>query len=597
MTIHIRNQKPAILLDDPYAVLPTIDPTEPQDVFLDQIETHIQERYVNPMFQPINAANPVRIEDVSGGTTKNIDADMLFQSIHHLWTSPTLDVQLRDQMAEIYRQGIQYHAPNDWYFEQQLVIEALTRMKLPIPSQKGNRIVQYSANVDVIPAAKQLLAQNDAASAINWFANIAAYTHDRPFNNYLLVTVQSADVFNDIKEQIKNFVTGWQANHIIGTHALTQLTDFDKINLSSDLSTALFLPGGGLAQSGSEYAELSFSRMLMYTLAKYEKNGGQGAVTIQPSNVSQVYLPENIIILNLENYAHAKASDIKQDWDTFEKAIAAKNALRLVSNKKLLTAKAVNRSLNGGGKSSSAASSSNSVERSANRAFSGKPVSSIQTLKRMARVAQSQITNQQTKNTYVSSKLSYMRANRRRPDDVNLPGKLNTIRYRPDVHIYIDASGSISEKHYRDGVTNAIALAKKIGCDLYITSFSHIISQTSLLRVKDRSIYDVYQDFLKIPKVSGGTDFEPVWRKIDLIHEQNAKNNQSYQINFIITDFGYSLSNHRQWSQNQASLKHTFYVPISTDKRSWDYVLTYAREFQAEMKLAGDYNVRQRILM
>lgn len=597
MTIRIRNQKPAILLDNPFDVLPSISPTESADVFHEKTQEYINDRYVAPLYHAINATNPVRIEDVSGSNVQDISADMLLRSINHLWTSPTLDIQLQDQLAEIYRQGIQYHAQNDWYFEQQLGIEALTRMKLPVPSHKSNKIVRYSANIDVIPAAKQLLAQNDAISAINWFANMAAFTHERPFNNYLLVTVQTSDIFDDFKQQVKNLVTGWQANHIVSKEVNKLIADLDKISLATDLSTGLFLPKGGLSQSADEFDELSFSRILMYALAQYEKNGTPGQLSIQPSNLEQVYLPENIIILNLENYAHAKASDIKSDWDTFEKALNAKKALRFVTNKKLMTAKALNRSIGMGPKSNSAASAREKVQRSINKAFSGKPVAAKDSLMMMARVAQRQMTNHVTKNTYKTQKLSYMRANRRRPDDMNMPGKLTTVKYRPDIHVYIDASMSISEEHYRDGVMNAIMLAKKIGCDLYITSFSHIVSQTSLLQTKDKSVRAIYQAFLKIPKVAGGTDFEQVWKKIDLIQEHNQRNNLSHQINFMITDFGYHLSRGFQWSPSQASLKYTYYVPISADTQTWSHLLRYARGFQKEMVKAGDHGIRQRMLL
>lgn len=597
MSIHIKNQKPAILLNEPFNVLPDIKPTEPADVFQDQLETHLKDHYVTPMFEPVNAANPVRIEDINGSNIQDINPDMLLQSINYLWSSPTIDVQLQDQLAEIYRQGIQYHAPNEWYFEQQLGIEALTRMKLPVPTTKNGKIVRYSAGVDVIPAAKQFLAQGDAMGAINWFANMSAYTHERPFNNYLLVTVQSSDVFDDLKEQVKNMVTLWQTSHIISKEVNKLLADFDKVSLSTDLSTGLFLPGGGLAQSASEYDELSFTRILMYTMSQYEKNGTPGTLSVQPSNLAQLYTPENIIVLNLENYAHAHPADIKADWDTFEKAMNAKKALRFISNKRLMTAKAVSRHASSGGQSSSATSQKESAMRSMNKAFSGKPVPAKETLNLMARVAKAQITNQVTNNTYKSVKQSYMRANRRKPDDMNMPGKLATVKYRPDVHVYIDASMSISEKHYRDGVMNAIILAKKIGCDLYITSFSHIVSETSLLRTKDKSLRDIYQAFLQIPKVAGGTDFEQVWKKIDLIQAHNARNNRSHQINFVITDFGYHLSNGFQWSQSQASLKHTYYVPISADTHSWSNMLQYARQFQKEMVRAGDHAIRSRILM
>lgn len=310
-----------------------------------------------------------------------------------------------------------------------------------------------------------------------------------------------------------------------------------------------------------------------------------------------MYLPENIVILNLENYAHAKPSDIKADWDVLEKALNAKKNLRFVSNKKLMTAKAVNRSIGGGDKSTSASSKGKALERAKVQPFSGKPIPAAKMLGMMKKVIESQVTQQVTQNTYKSHKISYMRPNRRKPDDINLPGKLTTTMYRPDIHVYLDTSGSISESQYRDAVTNLIMLTKRINCNLYLTSFSHYVSQTTLLKTKDRSTAQIYQQFLRVPKVTGGTDFEQVWRKIDMIDEFNKKNNYSHQINFMITDFGYSLSRDKRWSREQASVKNTYYVPMSMNPRGWQELRRWAKEFREQMIKAGDYGVRKRMLL
>lgn len=597
MSIKIRNQKPAVLYQDPFNVLPNINADKSAADYDDKLTAHIKERYIEPMFSPINSNHPVVIEDNANGNTQQIDEDTLFNGVMHLWTNPTIDVTLQDQISEIYRQGIQYHAKNDWYFEEQLGVEALTRMKLPVPSQRAGKIVKYSASVDVIPTAKSFLAQPDATNAINWFANITAYTHDRPFNNYLLMTVQTADVFNDIKQQLKNYVQAWQAKQSISKDVNKLLADFDKIDLSNDLSAGLFLPNGGGA-TPTEQDTLSFTRIIMYVMSQFEKNTtNPGALTIQPSNLQQAYMPENIIILNLENYAHAKPADIKNDWDVFEKALNAKKNLRFVSNKKLMTAKALNRSMSGGNKATSADGKGKGLERAKVQPFSGKPVPAAQMLNMMKRVIESQVTKQVTQNTYKSHKTSFMRPNRRKPDDINLPGKLTTTLYRPDIHVYLDTSGSISESQYRDAVTNLIMLTKRINCNLYITSFSHFVSQTTLLKTKDRSTAQIYKQFQRIPKVTGGTDFEQVWRKIDMIDEFNKKNNYSHQINFMITDFGYSLSRGHRWHQEQASVKNTYYVPMSMDPQMWNRMLDWAKGFREQMMKAGDYGVRKRMLL
>lgn len=595
MTIKIRNQKPAVLYSDPFCILPDIKPTKNSSAYQDEIASHIKTHYIEPLYTPINPKQPVTIEDVVNGQTKTIDADTLYNGIMYLWTNPTLDVQLQNQITDIYRQGIQYHTPNDWYFEEQLGIEALTRMKLPIPSQKMGKIVKYSASVDVIPTAKAFLAQNDAQNAMNWFANITAYTHDHSFRNYLLMTVQTGDVFTDIKMQLKNFLQIWQTKHTITKDVNKLLSDFDKIDLSNDLSAGLFLPNGGAASSQEQDA-LSFTRIILYVLSQYEKMN-PGKLTVQPSNLQQVYMPENIVLINLENYAHAKPSEIKNDWDALEKALNAKKALNFVSNKKLMTAKAVSQSLTMTNKSSSAQNQGKPVARIKTRPFSGRPIPARHLNAMMAHIIQSEITSQITQNTYKSYKLSFMRPNRRKPDDLNLQGKLSITKYRPDIHIYLDTSGSISEKQYRDAVMNLIMLSKQINCNLYITSFSHYVSQTALLKTKDRSAQAIYKDFIRIPKVTGGTDFEQVWRKIDIINDFNQKNSYSHQINFIITDFGYTLSRDWRWNKEQASLRYTYYVPISVHNREWQQIRKWAKEFREQMIKAGDYGVRKRMLI
>lgn len=596
MTIKLRNQKPAVLYPTAFNRLPLIKPTKPVDEYVDAIETHLRDNYVEPLFIPVNPAHAARIESTENGQTTDIDADMLHQSILHLWGSPTLDVQLQDQLGEIYRQAIQYHAPNDWLFEEQLGVEALTRLKFPLPSSKTGRVVKYSASVDIIPAAKGFLGTPDDMNAMSWFANLTGYLHERQHNNFLLVTVQSADVWNDLLANLQSFVTVWSAKTPLNKDTNKLLSDLQNINMTNELSAGLFLPNGG-GTNAAERDPLSFSRILTYVLAHCEQNFPQGAVTSQPLNLFQMYLPENIIVLNLENYAHATPASIKRDWDDIDKALTAKKNLNFISNKKLMTIKRITTSMGSAQMSSSVMSAGKPAERLAKVKFSGKPIPAANMIARMAKVIMSQITSKQTQNTYKTVKNTFMRPNRRQPDNIDLQGKLITTAYRPDIHIYLDTSGSISESNYRDAIMNLIRLTQKIECNLYFTSFSHVISQTAALKTKGVSAKTAYEEFMNVPKVGGGTDFEQVWRKIDILDDANTKSGRSHQINFIITDFGYSLSNGHKWELEQASLRHTYYVPISVDAHTWQYVLNYATKFRKQMVKAGDHNIRRRMLL
>lgn len=596
MTITIRNQRPAELYDEPFKVLPKISVTKDQDEFLDDIHDIVKAKYVTPMFQPIYPNQPVIIEDTVNGNTQTIDEDTLLGALMHLWTTDTLDVELQDQVGEIFRQGIQYLTPNDWFFEEQLGVEALVRSRLPVPYSKAGRMVQYTASVDIIPTAKNLLAQTDETNATKWFANLAGYTHEMQNNNYLLITVQTGAVFDDLKVQLEALVQAWHANGSITADTLSMFQDFDKIDLTSELSAGLFMPNNG-GTSNEEQQAFSFTRVLLKMIAEFEQGANPGALTVQPTNIYQMYMPENIMILNLENYAHATPSEIRDDWNEFQKALNTKKVLNIVSNKRLLTSSAITRNMTTLSGQVSAANNPNGITRSKVKPFSGKPVTSDDMLKLMAQVIKSQVTQQVTHNTYKQVKSSYMRANRRKPDDINLPGKLTTTKYRPDIHIYIDTSGSISESQYRDAVINLISLSKRVECNLYITSFSHFVSQTALLITKDRNPRDIYRQFLRIPKVSGGTDYSNVWQKIEILNDNAQKTGQSHQINFIVTDFEYGLSRGTRWHKENPNVKHSYYVPISIQSQGWDNMVSYAKSFSKQMARAGDYGIRNRILM
>lgn len=590
-----------MLYDKPFEVLPVIDPSLPASDFADSIEQHVRTAYVDPLFDAIVPGTDVNIEDVTDPKNPiGISADTLQAAIMKVWLSPTIDVQLEDQLGEIYRQSIRYHTQNNWFFEEQVGVEAITRSKLPLPSLSGTRIVQYTADGDVVPAAKAFLGNLTDVEATHWFANIVGFTRPFTIQNLLIVTVQNSQVWDGIKQDLM------QAQQLNGTNYSTDtalaLTALQNVQLGNELSAGLFLPNRGMANQ-QQMDPNSFSRLFLNALANAERGTSAhvttpGLLTVQPTNLRQVLLPENVLVINLENYAHATGKDILADWKKLSRALNHQKAMSFISNKNLLTAAAVNMNMQ---KMNAAAAMSGAQQQAVMRArarmLSSKPISSSTMLRRMAQVASSRITRQQTQNTFKTTKTSYMRANRRQPNNVNLPGKMTMTQYRPDLHAYIDTSGSISEEHYRDAIMNLIALARKIDCNLYMTSWSHVISETALVKTKGRSKHDAYSSFLAVPKVTGGTDMENVWLKIDRLDELNRLRGKSYQINFIITDFEYSLDRDRRFSATDASVKNTYYVPISADQSSWTYMKRYAEDFRNQMEKAGDPGVWKRLLM
>jgi hypothetical protein len=190
-----------------------------------------------------------------------------------------------------------------------------------------------------------------------------------------------------------------------------------------------------------------------------------------------------------------------------------------------------------------------------------------------------------------------MRPNRRRPDDPNAIGKMKNTKYRPDIHVYLDCSGSISEDMYSDTVMNLIRLAQKSQVNFYFTTFSHYITEAHKIEVKGRPISEIYKEIQGLPKASGGTDFSLVWSKIKSIDKWNRMNGRSYQINFMITDFCCGVGRGSKFRKGAPEVDNLYYVPISTSQSNWRNVKSWAETFAKAMIAAGDIDIKRRMLL
>lgn len=180
------------------------------------------------------------------------------------------------------------------------------------------------------------------------------------------------------------------------------------------------------------------------------------------------------------------------------------------------------------------------------------------------------------KQTFI--KASYKRVSRRRPDDINAIGHLIKIKYKPDIHIYVDTSGSISHQMYQDSLTMIAKVAKKMNVKLTISSFADRVTEP----VSFTTHY--LANLKKLPVITGGTDFEAVWDDID-------KRDNSNELNFIITDYGYAPYD---WHADRSKLsyKNTYYIAVRDDSglSSPDY-------FADSMIMAGAFDIRKYMLI
>ena len=165
--------------------------------------------------------------------------------------------------------------------------------------------------------------------------------------------------------------------------------------------------------------------------------------------------------------------------------------------------------------------------------------------------------------------MTYNKPNRRDPDDFNKKGKSVSTKYLPDIHLYIDTSGSVSEQNYKDAVMACISMAKKLNINIYFNSFSSELSQCSLLHTRDKSIKQIYAAFQKVQKVTGGTDFDNVWDYINMSKKRRR------ELSIMITDFEYTPRN-RQVNHPE----NLYYVPcanVTNYQRMVGYAITFCK--------------------
>ena len=165
----------------------------------------------------------------------------------------------------------------------------------------------------------------------------------------------------------------------------------------------------------------------------------------------------------------------------------------------------------------------------------------VNSAKTVARLIQRTIkkfaSNQKTANVTKTTKKSYNKMSRR---DELLPGKTTKKIYRPNIHLYLDTSGSISIEDYKTGLIAAINIAKELKSDLLITSFSTQVTEPLLLDgVRKQTPAMLLKKALRIPVISGGTDFTMVYQMIEQRAKVAYRKHQQPEFNILISDMEY----------------------------------------------------------
>lgn len=174
-------------------------------------------------------------------------------------------------------------------------------------------------------------------------------------------------------------------------------------------------------------------------------------------------------------------------------------------------------------------------------------IAKLSSTKKIANIINSKLrklrTSAKTKNYTKSTKKTFNKPNRREPDNSFKAGKISKNTYRPNLHLYLDTSGSMSIDDYKKGIIAAIEIAKTLKTDIYLSSFSDTLAEPILIdRINKQSPAMVLKRAMKVPVISGGTDFENVYNAIDQRAKYELRRGHSPEYTIILSDMEYWFS-------------------------------------------------------
>ena len=547
--ITVNNQKPTEL---------PVDYTDNLAKDLDILKI-VSDCVIEPIFTPIVPSVPVEVLD----DNTQLDATAI-SSLVLSCCGDQVNTSTEAKMKEIFSQTLPYY-DKSLNLQEVYAIQSGVKNNMYIPSDK----VIYN-EADVIDASKKLLSGQITPEC--FFANVEFYAR----LNLLGFYFANEAAFDDFK--------AWFASQI---QTIQSLLTPETVNLCNELQkkrlnhlTEGMILRDDTTQNNEPYSFARILRSYLSTYAKIQQASNLPYMSgIMPFSFSETVCPTTILLFNVEKHAHAHPAEIKTEYDILKNALMMKPKVYGLNKIQNLTAVARMAQKMAG----QAAAGSLGGMKSAVIKFRKTPPTSVDIYKSIKKIYEHSRLTQMSENAIKLKSISYNRPSRRHPDNPDIPGVTKVTKYKPDLHIYLDCSGSISEREYQDAMKACIKLAKKMNVNMYFNSFSHIMSQTVKLHVQNKTPKQIYEEFKRVPKVGGGTDYEQIW------HYINRSKKFSNEVSLVISDFEYTAPNHYVKHP-----KYLFYAPISNT--SWQRMTRDAEYFVKSM-LNNCPSIRKHILM
>ena len=545
--VSLIGQKPGHL--DPYTLVPAFTGDCDPMAMLDAMVTHT-------LFEPLNANQTVAVAVNNQPIDRDGANELLLRSVGEV-----LDPVAQEVMNTLFEQALTRWIPSaSSPVDEAFITQAAATCKLPDPSK-----ALYTTQSDVIPAVKDVLAGNAGTDLL--LVSLGWTFHPHTVGFWFRTTAE----FDAFKTWLQGELAKIASN--ISTSDMRMFQQFDALTLT-DLTESLILR----ADDSQALDEYSFARVLMWALMTWTHNnapqaGAPEICGVLPFSIAEIALPRTLVLVNVEVHARASMRKIINEWELINKSLHTPVKLVTPGQLSKLTALARAQQKASAQAANSLSNAHQQKGRSGRVVFHKRPTRPIDIYKSVMRVLTRMSKVNQSLNSIRNVTTSFVRANRRQPNDPNKPGKVISRKYLPDIHIYLDTSGSISTENYEDTIKMLITFAKKMGVDLYFTSFSHIMSTPVRLRIKDRSVNQVWKQFAAVPKVSGGTDYEQIYTFI------NEHPTLRRRLNLVITDF--------EWWPGSYHIdvpENLYYVPISVPSGYYSSLRGSAMSFVRSMK-------------
>lgn len=520
---------------------------------------------LKPVWTPLSPKYPVEIID---DKNNQYDEDKLVERLMDCFGEQR-NPDAEDDINSMWKGALAFFktglTANEVFTAQAFAKKKYPAQYLPSPT------VIYTPN-DLKNACKEYLAQgkqDDSAIIVN-----ASFYFNEPCLMFHFLT---KNTFNEFKDYVKQAVS--ILNNNLTAETVAKFADFNQMNLNTIEGLIL------RKNDGDESDEYSFARVLVKAAIDFAQVNDDCGI-IAPY-IDELLSPKNIVFLDVDQIAKAPVNKLTKMLNDVKDGIKTKyKPISLTKISKLSTAAVSKRKI--AAQMANHQQMMNSMQSAAKRGiFKFRKVAMTKTdLSKAITAIVKKETNVTASENYTKIiKSSFLKPNRRRPDDYNAQGKSISMTYKPDIHIYLDTSGSISEDNYKEAILTLITLAKKLDVNLYFNSFSHMISKSTKLQTRGKSIDGIYKEFQHVPKVTGGTDYHIVW---DYIMKSPKRKKE---ISLLITDFEYYPPSKRVDYPSKL-----YYAPIATSSYYWNSIVREAEQFCKNMYHI-DRNIRKHVLM